>query len=51
MMYNYMDGADSVIAIPFFIGLILFGSFFLINLILAVIMQSFNTIYLKELEE
>ena len=51
MMYNFMDGADAVIAIPFFVCLVLFGSFFLINLILAVIMQSFNDIYLAELEE
>jgi hypothetical protein len=42
IMYNLMDSSDYIMAIVFCISLIIFGSFFLINLILAVIMQNFN---------
>lgn len=41
-MYNMQDGSDGVMALIFCISLVLFGSFFLINLILAVIMQSYS---------
>lgn len=50
-MYNLMD-----VDLPFFAGLytitlVMFGSFFLMNLILAVIIQAFVNITKKELEE
>ena len=49
-MYNFMDSSDVVISALYFILLVLFGSFFLINLILAVIMQSF-TKFQEKLQE
>lgn len=40
-MYNYYD-ASGFIAVIYFPALIIMGSFFLLNLFLAVIMQSFS---------
>jgi hypothetical protein len=42
-MYNFMDSNSAVISVIFFVLVVLFGSFFLLNLILAVIMDNFNT--------
>jgi nucleoside recognition membrane protein YjiH len=50
-MYNLMDSNISSVAALYFILLISFGSFFILNLILAVIMDSYNKIQHKELKE
>jgi hypothetical protein len=50
-MYNFSDGADGLMSIIYHISLVLFGSFFLVNLILAVIMQSFIKIQSDDLTE
>jgi hypothetical protein len=41
VMYNYMD-ADGIFAAFYFPIIIIIGSFFLLNLFLAVIMESFS---------
>jgi hypothetical protein len=41
MMYNYMDSSSAPFSIFFFVTLVIFGSFFTLNLLLAVIMESF----------
>lgn len=45
IMYNLMNGGQAWMAILYSHILIVFGSFFLLNLILAVIMQAFVNIY------
>lgn len=50
-MYNLMDVDLSFFAGLYTITLVMFGSFFLMNLILAVIIQAFITITKSELEE
>lgn len=42
MMYNYMDANSPTLSCIFFILLVVFGSFFSLNLVLAEIMESFN---------
>lgn len=43
MMYNFMDtSSNNFMAVFYFCFLVLFGSFFVMNLILAVISDSFN---------
>jgi hypothetical protein len=42
LMYNYMDSNNTYISIFFFIFLILFGSFFTMQLVLAEIIESFQ---------
>ena len=44
MMYNLMDSSSPIMAALYFIMLVVFGSFFSINLILAVIMDSFDKV-------
>ena len=41
MMYNYMDSNSSMISVLFFCMLVVFGSFFAMQLVLAQIMDSF----------
>ena len=43
IMYNLMDGSGNLDFMPIFfcVTLIIFGSYFLLNLVLAVIMQAF----------
>ena len=41
MMYNYMDSNSTVISVTFFCMLVVFGSFFAMQLVLAQIMDSF----------
>ena len=48
MMYNYQDSNSEYITALFFLVLVIFGSFFSINLVLAEIMNSVTT--LKEEE-
>ena len=48
MMYNLMDEGNPITAALFFCLLVLFGAFFLLNIILAVIMQSFDEINSKQ---
>ena len=50
-MYNVMDGDLPILAVIYFFFLVIFGSFFLMNLILAVIVSAFIKIEQKELEE
>jgi len=40
-MYNYMDGNNSFIAVGYFCFMVIFGSFFAMQLVLANIMDSF----------
>ncbi len=41
LMYNYMDCNNSVIAVGYFCFMVIFGSFFAMQLVLANIMDSF----------
>ena len=43
-MYNVMDAQISWLAAIYFSFIVIFGSFFLINIILAVIMDSFTKV-------
>lgn len=49
-MYALMDSGNEVLAIIFYMILITFGSYFILNLILAVIMGSFTKFENQELE-
>lgn len=40
-MYNYMDANDYTISIIYFCFMVMFGSFFAMQLVLAQIMESF----------
>lgn len=59
MMYIYWDAKNTSIVVIYFVSLILFGVFFILNLFLAVISDSFskeqqkekNIAYLKEIKE
>ena len=42
MMYNFMDSDNTYISALFFILLVIFGSFFLMNLVLAQIIESYS---------
>lgn len=44
LMYNLMDASMSFMAVAYCILLVVFGSFFLLNVILAVIMESFDRV-------
>ena len=48
IMYNLMDSNITIMAAIFFCMLVLFGSFFLLNLILAVIMDAFDKVASKQ---
>ena len=50
-MFNLMDGDIAAIGVVYFMVLIVTCSFFLLNLILAVIIQAFIKIQKGELEE
>lgn len=50
VMYNYLDSSGIVAAI-FFPSLVIIGSFFLLNLFLAVIMQAFSDTSHLQLEK
>lgn len=41
-MYNYMDSNDYWISVIYFCFMVIFGSFFAMQLVLAQIMESFN---------
>ena len=47
-MYNYMDTLNPLVSAIFFCVIIVFGSYFLLNLVLAVIIDAYNKIDLKE---
>jgi hypothetical protein len=51
LMYNLMDSNQAGMSVLYFCLLVLFGSFFLLNLILAVIMETFNKIDQSQAEE
>ena len=42
MMYNFMDADNTYISALFFILLVMFGSFFLMNLVLGQIIESYS---------
>ena len=42
IMYNYSDAGNSVIAMVFFITVVLMGGFFTLNLVLAIIVDAFD---------
>lgn len=42
MMYVYMDASNLILAVVFFVSLVVFGSFFIMNLVLAQIVVSFD---------
>ena len=48
MMYNYMDATSFAISSVYFCFLEIFGSYFLLNLVLAVIIDAYNKIDIKE---
>lgn len=49
ILYNMMDSTNVLISIVYFCSLILLGSFFLLNLILAVVQESYVNIQSQEL--
>ena len=49
-MYFMMDTGSGAIAICFYLLLVVFGSYFILNLILAVIMGSFTKFENQEIE-
>lgn len=49
ILYNMMDSTNVLISIVYFCALILLGSFFLLNLILAVVQESYVNIQSQEL--
>jgi Ion transport protein len=42
MMYNYMDASNYYISAVYFVLLVIFGSFFILNLVLAQIVESYD---------
>ena len=50
-MYNYSDASPQWMSETFFIMLVLIGSFFLLNVILAVIMDTFDDVASQEGEK
>lgn len=42
MMYNYMDASNYYISALYFLTLVIFGAFFIMNLVLAQIIESYN---------
>lgn len=47
LMYNYMDSQIEYISMFFFVFLVIFGSFFSLNLVLATIIDSFDKVNTK----
>ena len=43
LMYNLMDSDQAYMSIIVFVSLVIFGAFFLLNLILAVLMEKFES--------
>lgn len=50
-MYNYYDTGNGIISIIFFILVVLLGAFFTMNLVLAIIVDSFSAANAEEPEE
>jgi len=44
LMYNFMDSEMEIIVILFFVFLVIFGSFFALNLVLATIIETFDKV-------
>ena len=42
MMYNYMDSSNTAISAIYFVFLVIFGALFVLNLVLAQIIESFS---------
>ncbi len=47
LMYNFMDSQMEIIVILFFVFLVIFGSFFALNLVLATIIETFDKVNTK----
>ena len=43
-MYNFMDSYMEILVIFFFVFLVIFGSFFALNLVLATIIEAFDKV-------
>ena len=43
LMYNYSDAGDAAISVIFFVLVVLLGAFFTMNLVLAIIVDAFNS--------
>ena len=43
-MYNYIDTGNGIISVIFFVLVVLIGAFFTMNLVLAIIVDSFDAI-------
>ena len=41
IMYNYIDGNSATIAVIYFVFMVFFGSFFTLQLVLALIVETF----------
>ena len=50
-MYNLIDQGNGLVSMIFFLGVISIGSYFILNLFLAVIMGSFTKFEKQEIEE
>ena len=47
LMYNFMDSEMEFLVILFFVFLVIFGSFFALNLVLATIIETFDKVNTK----
>ena len=43
-MYNYIDTGNGIISVIFFVLVVLIGAFFTMNLVLAIIVDSFDAL-------
>ena len=50
-MWNLVDGSNPVLAVIYCVFIVFLGTFFMLNLILAVIMTAFTTINTEDLAE
>ena len=51
LMYNFMDSQMEFLVILFFVFLVIFGSFFALNLVLATIIETFDKVNTKNEQE
>ena len=48
ILYNLLNGGKGWLAIVYCISIVIIGSWFLLNLFLAVVMQAYHNIYEKQ---
>ena len=51
LMHNFMDSQMEFLVILFFVFLVIFGSFFALNLVLATIIETFDKVNTKNEQE